>query len=144
MRAIKFRAWITEAKQMIEHNSIDFNDFLHKTDLLGNINHSYCGDDFALMQFTGLLDKNGKEIYEGDIIKWGMHKGSEEYFHRYAVVEFNPDIQFRILFYVNSETGEKKPTDNYIFHFGKFTYKETDKHIEIIGNVFESPDLVKL
>ena len=95
-------------------------------------------------QFTGLHDKKGKEIYEGDIIKWGMHKGSEEYFHRYAVVEFNPDIQFRILFYVNSETGEKKPTDNYIFHFGKFAYKETDKHIEIIGNVFENADLVKL
>ena len=95
-------------------------------------------------EFTGLYDKNGKEIYDGDIIKWGMHKGSEEYFHRYAVVEFNPDIQFRILFYVNSETGEKKPTDNYIFHFGKFAYSETDKHIEIIGKGFENADLVKL
>ena len=76
MRTIKFRAWITEAKQMIEHNYIDFNDFLHKTDLLGNINHSYCGDVFILMQFTGLYDKNGKEIYEQMelnnifIIKW--------------------------------------------------------------------------
>ena len=101
-------------------------------------------DEKSIGQFTGLHDKNGKEIYDDDIIKWGMHKGSEEYFHRYAVVEFNPDIQFRILFYVNSETGEKKPTDNYIFHFGKFAYKETDKHIEIIGNVFENADLVKL
>ena len=76
MRTIKFRAWITEAKQMIEHNSIDFNDFLHKTDLLGNINHSYCGDDFALMQFTGLHDKNGKEIYEGDIVSYKRNVGN--------------------------------------------------------------------
>ena len=76
MRTIKFRAWITEAKQMIEHNYIDFNDFLHKTDLLGNINHSYCGDVFILMQFTGLYDKNGKEIYEGDIVSYKRNVGN--------------------------------------------------------------------
>ena len=97
-------------------------------------------------QSTGLHDINGKEIYEGDIVRWGMHGGSwgHEIWNRYAKVEINPDLQFRIIHYIHSETGEKIPTDNYIFHFGKFAYKETDKHIEIIGNIFENADLVKL
>ena len=100
----------------------------------------------TLGQSTGLHDINGKEIYEGDIVRWGMHGGSwgHEIWNRYAKVEINPDLQFRIIHYIHSETGEKIPTDNYIFHFGKFAYKETDKHIEIIGNIFENADLVKL
>ena len=97
-------------------------------------------------QFTGLTDKNGKEIYEGDVIKWGMHGGGLGYetWNRYALVEINPDLQFRITYYIHFETGEKRPTDNHVFRFGNFAYKETDQFIEIIGNVFENPYLVKL
>ena len=91
---------------------------------------------------TGLHDKNGKEIYEGDIVKWGMHNGSEEHWHRYAVVEINPDIQFRILFYILSETGERKLTDNDVLHYGRFAYKDTENHLEIIGNIYENPELL--
>ena len=96
-------------------------------------------------QFTGLTDINGKEIYEGDIVRWGMHGGSlgHETWNRYAEVEINPDLQFRIIHYIHSETGEKRPTDNYIFHFGKFAYTETKQFLEIIGNVFENPELLK-
>ena len=151
-RQIKFRVWDYQRKQFrddaisfqTEENNIIEVSFENGEDHFIKKDGFISYPSSQIQQFTGLHDKNGKEIYEGDIIKWGMHKGSEEYFHRYAVVEFNPDIQFRILFYVNSETGEKKPTDNYIFHFGKFAYNETDKHIEIIGNVFENADLVKL
>ena len=92
-------------------------------------------------QFTGLLDKNKVEIFEGDIIKWGHLKNSKEYSHRYAVVEINPDIQFKIIFYIDSKTGEKKPTDNYIFHWGRFAY--SGKELEIIGNVFQNPELLE-
>jgi uncharacterized phage protein (TIGR01671 family) len=91
-------------------------------------------------QFTGLKDKNGREIFEGDVVKWGMHSGSHEYWHRYAKVSFNPDIEFEILFYIDSITGEKKPTDGHVFKYSKFAYKQTDKHLEIIGNIHEKTE----
>lgn len=88
--------------------------------------------------FTGLLDKNGKEIYEGDVIKWDdMSKGK---YWRFAVVEIHPDILFNCKF-INEVNGIKNSA-NYIFRFGNFIYKDTHNHIEIIGNVYENQNLI--
>lgn len=96
-------------------------------------------------QFTGLTDKNGKEIYEGDIVRWGLgFTGSydTECWHRYAVVKINPDIQFSIIKYVDGETMEEKPSDNFIFHYAKFIYSDTSKYLEIIGNIHDNPNFL--
>jgi uncharacterized phage protein (TIGR01671 family) len=132
MRTIKFRAW--DGKRMTT-SGIMFNS---TTGCLVVPD----GSQMKLMQFTGLHDKNGVPIYEGDIVKWGMHPGSSETFHRYAKVCINPDIRFEILFYVDSLSGDKKPTDNFIFNYGKFAYKNTDKHLEVIGNIHSNPELL--
>lgn len=73
MREIKFRAWLKEDKKMVNVETMDFTDksiqYLKKSE----INNAYIlrrvsFDDVELMQYTGLNDKNDKEIYEGDIL----------------------------------------------------------------------------
>ena len=59
MRTIKFRAWDKWKKKMIQPNNGDF---------IGWHAMSNWKDCLEVMQFTGLTDKNGKEIYEGDIV----------------------------------------------------------------------------
>jgi len=72
MREIIFRAWHPESKVMIEFNGNDFKDMYkaHHFGLLVNNEH-HEGKDL-LMQFTGLTDKNGVKIFEGDILKDGI------------------------------------------------------------------------
>lgn len=77
-------------------------------------------------QFTGLKDRNGVDIYEGDIIKWGHLSGSIESPVRVAIVDIKPDIQFRLI------------NGKHIFNFGDFMYARcTHKVLEITGNIHQ-------
>lgn len=128
-REIKFRVWDKENKLMFPHTLIDQYDkdgFM----LWGDI---FSGQDktVELMQFTGLTDNNGKEIYEGDIckmIEWWFDGDYTEY-------GFVGTVKY--------EDGEFGLHGN-----GKHQYEPIDeinirnKEIEVIGNIYENSELL--
>lgn len=90
-------------------------------------------DPSAVGQYTGLTDKNGKKIFEGDIVKWGHVPGYRENPVRIAEVKLAPDIQFETII------GERQ----HVFHYGAFLYAErADKALEVIGNIHDNPELI--
>lgn len=109
MRAIKFRAWDTENKKMVSDISLGTVNFYE------SLNEFFKSTN--LMQFTGLLDKNGTEIYEGDVVAYGTDKPQE-----------------------------------IIYEKGMFTWRNEgsmslgnyySKLMEVVGNIYENPELLK-
>ena len=94
-------------------------------------------DQIEIMQYTGLKDKNGKEIYEGDIIEYKYDSGStfigELVFGDY--LKQTSDMNCRIIgFYLR---GIDIDGQDWYTDFPKVN------HIEVIGNIYENPELLK-
>jgi uncharacterized phage protein (TIGR01671 family) len=119
MRKLKFRIW-----------SPIYKEFWHK-----NFGQKFLlKDTDVVMQFTGLTDKNGKEIYEGDILMTGGSKkwlepGGEccAYKQYKGIVSFNKKTAS---FYFSNNSKEKD------FYW-------PPNRPKVIGNIYENPDLIK-
>ena len=88
-------------------------------------------------QFTGLTDKNGKKVFEGDILKFTDVKYDYEWIGR---VEFgNPNAEYNWGFQLVYIKGEKPNTDILCW----FDMEETGAFAEVIGNIHDNPELLE-
>lgn len=124
MREIKFRAWHKEKKIMGEVLGIDI---LHKEIFFSNEDvDCYEHTDFKdieLMEYTGLKDKNNKEIYEGDILSDG-----------------NNEKPYKVIFENGSFRAEFEG------YFEEHSFDLIDvvaQGCEVVGNIYENPELIK-
>lgn len=117
MRELKFRVWIIEAKRMGKVFNITFmpdEDTPRVFERFENRNYPVEGQCY-LMQCTGIKDKNGVEIYEGDFIK-------DEYDDVFREVKWNEKDAGLEVSYGDDDT---------------FIWEYINKNCEVVGNIYE-------
>ena len=83
-RPIKFRAWDKKNSQFLQNNNIGVDETIFDLWSWADVMSDcllFPMDDYVFQQYTELTDKNGKEICEGDIVKWGDLNYIVEYNH---------------------------------------------------------------
>ena len=140
MREIKFRMWDKERKEMKFLPYIYFGSdgeiaFIPSKDwsYIDDYPRNGGKDIFSVMQFTGLFDKNGKEIYEGDVV-----------IEHSTIPTTLENPSGKVLYY--------KDYCGFVFQYYSDVYKqwyvrrlegEMAKKYEVIGNIYENPELLK-
>ena len=131
MREIKFRVWDSERKRMslpfkLDGFTIFFTDDTIPFQFLSDTNR------FKIMQYVGFSDKNGKEIYEGDILRttmtlvWDLYLDNdiEETEVITTVVEYQPP-----------KFTQRRFDDGLLYTFDM-------EDFEVIGNIYENPEVI--
>jgi len=130
-REIKFRAWDKDKKEMI-HDGLEYQLRLLSHELKEEFEYSnnigFGGLDyqlFELMQFTGLNDKNGVEIYEGDVVEFAEVLSKGELTKKIATIGFK-DAAFTMDY-------REEASDLLHIHY---------QFCKAIGNTYENPELL--
>lgn len=121
----KFRAWDKLDKEIYEVEEINW--FNGEFDYIGDgITFKRDAEDVELMQSTGLFDKNGKEIFEGDIV---------DYKGRKAVIKWHGSYASFIYRFVDELN--KRSAEWYLLYLAYLK-------CEVIGNIYENPELLEI
>lgn len=116
----KFRAYHKELKMMFEVLAIDFFNKAVTVKFDKEHYRIYSFDDIILMQYTGLKDKNGVEVFDGDIMFY------EQDWYQYTLVKYDKD-KLAFVLYDGCER----------------LYHELWEPGEVIGNIHENPELIE-
>lgn len=123
MREFKFRAWSKNVNQMFTVVKINFSSgavWFKDASYIGNIGKH----DVLLLQYTGLHDKHGKEIYEGDILK------DKEFI---LLVKVDCSHAYRFMLEMNTKAQS---------YYEMLSYNQAC-NMKVIGNIHKNPELLK-
>lgn len=131
-REIKFRAWNSDDLKMECPLVFAFCMDGNFKPLIKCADDNMAYKDYPIMQFTGLTDKNGKEIYEGDIVKWenDVSEGYKRVKSGKGVIKWNKDYcMFDVSFMTNIQATQ-------------YFMIDIISTLKIIGNIYENPELL--
>lgn len=131
-RVIKFRIWCPKHEAFAYYDDLldTIVELNGSTKNVGYWEHFDLGKDLVFQQFTGLLDKNGKEIYEGDIYKtYTEHKFYQVFFSNGAFTGgVSVDVTGPIGWDYNQNEDDNVSQDT--------------NWLEVVGNIYENPELL--
>lgn len=137
MREIKFRAWDAKSHEMVFN--VNVNDGKPVKPGYQWFNSQNTVRDSKLMQYTGLKDKNGTDIYEGDIVETHDQNNIIEYQHgSFMLIGLHEDRYERNYSYLYHHLIDSTIPDMEGSRFDGITTT-----LEVIGNIYQNPDLLE-
>lgn len=132
----RYRAWDKTCKTMYEADDVMYIDFREKEICVETLFFEkasrYDFDDIVLMQSTGLKDKNGKEIFEGDVVTDGHTTGD---------IKNHPTLGF----YMVDDNGiERFFSDGSTIEDFEEDVETVARILEILGNIYTNPELAEV